>query len=30
VQFDADNPTVEPDMIKMLPIVPTLGVNFKF
>ena len=30
VQFDAENPTVDPDVIKMLPIVPTLGINFKF
>ena len=30
VQFDAGNPTVEPDVIKMLPIVPTIGINFKF
>ena len=30
VQYDADNPETDPDVIKMLPIIPTLGINFAF
>ena len=30
VQYDTDNPSTEPEVIKMLPVVPTLGLNFKF
>ncbi len=30
VQFDTSNPETEPDVIKQLPIVPTLGFNFSF
>ena len=30
VQFDTSNPETEPEVIKQLPIVPTLGFNFSF
>ena len=30
VQFDTNNPETEPEVIKQLPIVPTLGFNFSF
>ena len=30
VQYDTDNPSTEPEVIKMLPVVPSLGLNFKF
>ena len=30
VQYDADRPETEPKVVKMLPIVPTFGINFKF
>ena len=30
VQFDTENPETEPEVIKQLPIVPTLGFNFSF
>ncbi len=29
VQYDTDNPKTEPKVVKMLPIVPTIGLNFK-
>ena len=30
VQFDTKNPETEPEVVKQLPIVPTLGFNFSF
>ncbi len=30
VQYDADNPGTEPEVVKQLPIIPTLGFNFAF
>ncbi len=30
VQYDADNPYTDPNVIKMLPVLPTLGINFSF
>ena len=30
VQYGAENPDTKPEIIKMLPIIPTLGLNFKF
>jgi len=30
VQYDTENPQTEPKVIKMLPIVPTFGLNFSF
>ena len=30
VQYDADNPGTEPEVVRQLPIVPTLGFNFAF
>jgi len=30
VQYDTDDPDTEPKVAKMLPIVPSLGLNFKF
>ena len=30
VQYDTDNPSTEPQVVKMLPIVPTFGINFSF
>lgn len=30
VQYNTENPTTDPKVIKMLPIVPTFGINFKF
>ena len=30
VQYDTDNPQTEPKVVKMLPILPTLGVDFAF
>lgn len=30
VQYDVDDPETEPDVVKMLPIVPTVGINFGF
>jgi len=30
VQFDADNPGTEPQVVRQLPIMPTLGFNFAF
>jgi hypothetical protein len=30
VQYDTENPTIEPEIVKQLPIVPSVGVNFEF
>jgi hypothetical protein len=30
VQYDTDHPTTRPEVVKMLPIVPTLGLDFSF
>jgi hypothetical protein len=30
VQYDVDDPETDPKVVKMLPIVPTIGVNFAF
>jgi hypothetical protein len=30
VQYDTDNPQTEPEVVKMLPVVPTFGLNFAF
>ena len=30
VQYDTDEPDTKPEIIKMLPIIPTLGLNFRF
>ncbi len=30
VQYDTDNPATEPEVVKMLPIVPTFALNFSF
>ena len=30
ITYDPDDLGVDPDVIKMLPIVPTLGINFGF
>ena len=30
VQYDTDNPETEPTVVKMLPVVPTFGLNFAF
>lgn len=30
VQYDVDDPETDPDVVKMLPIVPTIGINFGF
>ena len=30
VQYGTENPDTKPEIIKMLPIIPTLGLNFKF
>lgn len=30
VQYNLDEPTAEPDVVKMLPIIPSLGINFEF
>jgi hypothetical protein len=30
VQYDTDNPATEPTVVKMLPVVPTFGLNFAF
>jgi hypothetical protein len=30
VQYDTENPETEPKVIKMLPVVPTFGLNFSF
>lgn len=30
VQYDTDNPDTQPEVVQMLPIVPTFGINFSF
>lgn len=30
VQYDSDEPTAEPKIVRQFPIIPTLGVNFEF
>ena len=30
VQYDTDNPNTDPEVVKMLPIVPTFGISFSF
>jgi hypothetical protein len=30
IQYDTDEPTAKAEVVKMLPIVPTIGVNFEF
>jgi len=30
IQYDTDNPTVDVEIVKQLPIVPSLGVSFEF
>jgi hypothetical protein len=30
VQYDVDDPETDPKVVKMLPIVPTIGINFGF
>ncbi|MDA0712252.1 MAG: TonB-dependent receptor plug domain-containing protein, partial [bacterium] len=30
IQYDVDNPETDPKVVKMLPIVPTIGINFEF
>ena len=30
VQYNLEDATAEPEVVKMLPIIPSLGVNFKF
>ena len=30
VQYNTDDPTTKPEVVKMLPIIPTIGVNFAF
>ena len=30
VQYDTDNPETEPTVVKMLPVIPTFGLNFHF
>lgn len=30
IQYDTDNPTIEVEIVKQLPIVPSLGVSFEF
>ena len=30
IQYDTNNPNTEPEVVKMLPVIPTIGLNFKF
>jgi hypothetical protein len=30
VQYNADDPETDPDVVKMLPVIPTFGINFSF
>jgi hypothetical protein len=30
IQYDTDDPTTEPEIVKQLPILPTFGINFSF
>ncbi|MGB1718770.1 MAG: hypothetical protein ACPHO6_11455, partial [Candidatus Latescibacterota bacterium] len=30
VQYDTEDPATEPEVVKMLPVVPTFGLNFSF